>query len=325
MMELKEYQKDAVERLKDDVDHILDSGESQICVFQAPTGSGKTIMMAELLRQLAKETKKFSFVWISVRMLHEQSKEKLERYYENDKTLQCSYFDDLQDRKIAENEILFVNWSSINKKDINIYIKENEQENNLNNIIENTKDEGREIILIIDESHHTASSEKSKELIEIINPKVTLEVSATPQLTEGIGGLVKVSLSDVKAEEMIKSEISVNPEFLEIKIGSESSDEIVIGEALKKRKEILKLYEEKHANINPLVLIQLPDQKGNLVNKKDEILRILKDKFKISEESGKLAIWLSEEKTETLANIEKNDNEVEVLVFKQAPALSVVV
>jgi type III restriction enzyme len=65
----------------------------------------------------------------------------------------------------------------------------------------------------------------------------------------------------------------------------------------------------------------LPDQKGNLINKKDDVLKILKDKFKITEESGKLAVWLSEEKTDTLTNIEKNDNEVEVLVFKQAPAL----
>ena len=266
-MDLKEYQKDAVERLKGNVEHIANSGESEICIFQAPTGSGKTIMVAELLRQLAKETKKFSFIWISVRMLHKQSKEKLENYYETDRTLQCSYFDDLQDRKIAENEILFINWHSINKKDINIYVRENEQENNLNNIIENTKKEGREIILVIDESHHTASSEKSKELIEIISPKVTIEVSATPQLTEGIGGLVKVNLSDVKAEEMIKSEISVNPEFLEIRVGSKSSDELVIGEALKKREELSKFYEREHSNVNPLVLIQLPDQKGNLVNK----------------------------------------------------------
>lgn len=321
MMELKEYQKDAVERLNDNVNHILESGENQICIFQAPTGSGKTIMMAELLRQLAKNNKGFSFIWISVRMLHEQSKEKLESYYESNRTLQCSYFDDLQDRKIAENEILFVNWHSINKKDINIYVKENEEENNLNNIIDNTKKEGREIILIIDESHHTASSEKSRELMEIIGPKITIEVSATPQLTEGIGGLVKVNLSDVKAEEMIKSEIAVNPEFMDIKIEAKSSDELVIEEALKKREGLLKFYKQENSDVNPLVLIQLPDQKGNLVNKKDEIIGILENRYKLTEKSGKLAVWLSEEKTETLANIEKNDNEVEVLVFKQAPAL----
>lgn len=324
MIELKNYQKQAVENLKTKVENVLRSSERGVVIFQSPTGSGKTVMVSELLKRLVKnrkDSKKFSFVWVSVRMLHEQSKEKLEKYYENDRLLMCSYFEDLEDREIGENEILFINWHSINKKDVNIYIKENEQENNLDSIITNTKEDGREIILIIDESHHTASSEKSKELIEAIDPKVTIEVSATPHLKENVSEIEKVYLLDVKTEEMIKSEIAVNPEFLDMKIGTKSSDEIVIEQALNKREELVKTYKKEGINVNPLILIQLPDQKGNLINKKDDILELLKNKFKITEENGKLAIWLSEEKTDTLANIEKNDNEVEVLVFKQAAAL----
>ena len=324
MIELKNYQVEAITNLKDTFERLLRSSETEICIFRAPTGSGKTIMVSELLKKLVKDRRddrRFSFIWISVRMLHEQSKEKLEKYYEGDRLLQCSYFEDLEDRRIGENEILFINWHSINKKDINIYVRENEQDNNLNSIIQNTKEEGREIILVIDESHHTASSEKSKELIEVISPKVTLEVSATPHLKENASGLVNVHLSEVKAEEMIKSEIAVNPEFMAIKLGSESSDKLVIDQALKKRKELANLYVKGGSNINPLVLVQLPDQKSDLVNKKDDVLRILRDKFNITEENGKLAVWLSEEKTETLLNVDKKDSEVDVLVFKQAPAL----
>ena len=324
MIELRNYQKEAINELRGTIEKLIKSSEREICVFQAPTGSGKTVMVSDLLKNLVKDRKddkKFSIIWVSVRMLHEQSKEKLEKYYESDRLLQCSYFEDLEDKKIGENEILFINWHSINKKDINIYIRENEQDNNLNAIIENTKAEGREVILIIDESHHTASSDKSKELIEVIGPKVTLEVSATPHLKENLSGLVRVKLSDVKAEEMIKSEISVNPEFMDLKVEAKSSDELVIGQALKKRKELAELYSKQGSNVNPLMLIQLPDQKSNLINKKDDVIAILKDKFDVTEANGKLAVWLSEEKTETLANVEKSDNEVEVLVFKQAPAL----
>ena len=119
---------------------------------------------------------------------------------------------------------------------------------------------------------------------------------------------------------MIKSEIAVNPEFLSLKVGPKSSDEIVIEQAIKKRNELKKLYEKNGSDINPLLLIQLPDQRGNLINKKDDVIKILKSKG-ITEESGKMAIWLSEEKTDTLVNVEKNDNDVEVLVFKQAIAL----
>lgn len=323
MVELKDYQKEAVENLQQKIEKSLKSSDNEVIVFQAPTGSGKTVMVSALLKDLVrrrKDDKRFSFVWVSVRMLHSQSKEKLEDFYEDDRTLKCSYFEDLEDRKIAENEILFINWHSINKKDINIFVKENEKDNNLSNIIKNTKDDGRTIVLIIDESHHTAGSDKSKELIEVINPKITLEVSATPHLGSNATEKETVRLSDVKAEEMIKSEIAINPEFLEIKIGSQSADEIVISEALKKRAELIKMYKKEGSNINPLMLIQLPDNKSNLVSKKEDVVKILDEKG-ITEKNGKLAIWLSEDKSDTLLNIEKNDNEVEVLIFKQAIAL----
>jgi len=323
MIELKDYQKRAVENLHNKIGNSLKSSDNEVVIFQAPTGSGKTVMVSEVLKEIIrnrKDDRKFSFVWVSVRMLHKQSKEKLEKYYEDDRLLKCSYFEDLEDRKIGENEILFINWHSINKKDINIFVRENEQDNNLNSIIQNTKEEGKTIILVIDESHHTASSEKSRELIEAISPKVTLEVSATPHLKENVSEIEKVHLADVKAEEMIKSEIAVNPEFLKIKVGTKSSDEIVIEQALKKREELKKMYEKESVDINPLVLIQLPDSKGDLIDKKDDVIKIL-GKMKITESNEKLAIWLSEDKSDTLPNIEKNDNEVEVLIFKQAIAL----
>jgi len=321
-MELKDYQKKAIDNLQRKFENSLRSFENEIIVFQAPTGSGKTVMVSELLKDFVKnreDDKSFSFIWVSVRMLHEQSKEKLEVYYEDDRTIKCSYFDDLEDRRIGENETLFVNWHSINKKGINLMVKENEKDNNLNSVIKNTKEDGRTVILIIDESHHTAKSEKSKELIVTINPKITLEVSATPHLTE-IDEIEKVRLSDVKAEEMIKSEISVNPEFLKVKIGNKSSDELVIEEALKKRDALAKMYKKEGSNVNPLMLIQLPDNRAGLTSKKEGIVKIL-NKEGIIEKNGKLAIWLSEDKSDTLPDIEKNDSEVDVLIFKQAIAL----
>lgn len=323
MIQLRNYQQNAVERLLTESNNLLKSDENEVLVLQAPTGSGKTIIVAEYLKELVLNkdiNKQFSFVWISVRRLHDQSKEKLEQYYENDRLIICSYFDELQDKKIGENEILFLNWHSINKKDINIFVKDNEQDNNLNSIIQNTKEDGREIVLIIDESHHTASSEKSRELIEIISPKLTLEVSATPHLKQDASS-IKVNLSSVKEEEMIKNDILVNPEFMDIKVKSDSADELVIEQAIKKREELLKLYKDEGTDINPLVLIQLPDKKQDMDDKKEKVIKILKEKFGITEENGRLAIWLSEDKSDTLPNIEKNDNEVEVLIFKQAIAL----
>ena len=324
MIELRNYQKEAIKNLHAKVEKALITPENKVVIFQAPTGSGKTLMVSEMLKKLVRDRKSdktFSFIWVSVRMLHEQSKEKLEKYYEDDRLIQCSYFEDLEDRKIGENEILFINWHSINKKDINIYVRENEQDNNLNSIIRNTKEEGRDIILIIDESHHTAKSEKSRELIEVISPKVTLEVSATPHLAENVFEIERIPLSSVKAEEMIKSEISVNPEFSKKKIGDKSADELVIESALLKRKWLQLKLKEEDANINPLVLIQLPDKREGMDDKKRSIINILEEKFDITEKNERLAIWIPEQHSDALANIERNDNKVEVLIFKQAIAL----
>jgi len=74
MIELRDYQKRAVEGLKTTVQKVLRSPENEVVIFQSPTGSGKTVMVSEMLKQLVKDNKKrYSFVWVSVRMLHKQS------------------------------------------------------------------------------------------------------------------------------------------------------------------------------------------------------------------------------------------------------------
>ena len=52
MIELKDYQETAIEKLKNEVNELLESDENKICVFKSPTGSGKTLMMADALKRL---------------------------------------------------------------------------------------------------------------------------------------------------------------------------------------------------------------------------------------------------------------------------------
>ncbi|HII68979.1 TPA: Flp pilus assembly complex ATPase component TadA, partial [Candidatus Woesearchaeota archaeon] len=69
MIELRDYQKKAVESLKAKVQNVLNTPDNEVVIFQSPTGSGKTVMVSEMLKQLVKENhKKYSFVWVSVRM-----------------------------------------------------------------------------------------------------------------------------------------------------------------------------------------------------------------------------------------------------------------
>jgi type III restriction enzyme len=326
-IEFKKYQETAIVRLKREANELLDADGNKICIFKSPTGSGKTLMVAEFLKRLIDsrvDGKTFSFVWIAVNKLHDQSRNSLTKYYDQFGVgLKCSYFDDLDDRKIGGNEILFLNWASINKKD-NVYVRANERENNLSAIISRTKDEGRIVILIIDESHRNAETEKSKELIEAIGPKVTIEVSATPQLNNA-NRIVEVDLKDAKDEGMIKKEIVINPGFesykLDEKLADKTADEMVVEAALKKRIELSKKYHDEGASMNPLVLIQIPDAREGLIDKKDSVIQML-GKYGITTENGRLAIYLSDKDDKiNLENIEKNENEVQAMIFKQAIAV----
>ena len=331
-MQLKIYQQNAIDELLTKAKRLLDLGSGKKLVFKAPTGSGKTIMMAEFLKRLVDDRdigQSLGFIWTAPRQLHNQSREKLENYFETSRALKCSLFEDLDDRKISENEILFFNWESINKAD-NIYIRDNEQDFNLSKVLERTKEEGREIILVIDEAHHHATSEISQGLIQMIGPKLTIEVSATPVLRDP-DDMVSVAIEDVKKEGMIKKGIILNDDFVnfvqEGKIQTQKlsggSEELVIDAAMKKRQELVEAYKKEGVNVNPLVLIQLPDRRTSLEDRiRERVESILKNKYNISteKENNKLAIWLSGEHINK-EEVEKPDNYVEVLLFKQAIAL----
>lgn len=332
MICLKEYQDEAIRELKVKANRILESKGNKSIVFKAPTGSGKTIMVAEFLKRFVEhrtDNKTFAFIWTAPRKLHDQSKKKLEKYFFESKSIRCSFFEDLTDKRIDSTEVLFLNWESI-RRDDNIYIRDNEQDLNLSHIIENTVEDGHIIVLLIDESHFGASTEIANDLIAMFNPKLTVEISATP--TIGGDEQVTVYREDVIRDGMIKKRIAINPEFKNIITGrsidttevrteiGETTNEFVIKVALKKREMLAETFKKIGSNVNPLMLIQLPDRRKGKIDLKDEIIGILKDNHSITVDNGKLAIHLSEDK-ENLENISRNDCDAEVMIFKQAIAL----
>lgn len=330
-MILKAYQTAAISKLISRSRELVLERTGAKIVFKSPTGSGKTIMMASYLEKLISDSElqniPISFIWAAPRKLHIQSKEKLKRFYEETQKLDCVEFYDLHDLALGRNEVLFLNWESINKSEKNTIVKENERDFYLSNVLENTRQLGHKIILIIDESHHHAKSETSQQLIQDMAPDLTIEVSATPIISDP-DEIVTVSLEQVRDQGMIKKSVVLNPNFSNSfkanQVNSElagTTDQFVLSEALKRREELSAEYRKTGSKVNPLLLIQLPDRKSEVEELlMDEVVEYLKEIHNISTKNGKLAIYLSESKS-GLENIEKNDSEVEVLIFKQAIAL----
>lgn len=329
-MELKQYQEEAVQRLFFDSTELLGLEPGKKIVLKAPTGAGKTVMMAEYLRMLRTESPfggKLSVIWAAPRKLHTQSMEKLKAYFADSMVFKCSEFAGLTNRVISSGEILFMNWESINKNERNTIVKEREGDFYLEKVIERTKESGNLIVLVIDESHHHATSEISKSLIADMQPDLTIEVSATPVLGD-VDAMVSVPIEKVKEEGMIKLGVTLNPDFVNVLEKSsiqsalkDGSDLFVLDQGMTKLRELRETYRSLGSGVNPLLLIQLPDKKSDFGETlQDELTDHLAEKWGVSLANENLAIYLSESKSH-LENIAKNDSPVEVMFFKQAIAL----
>ncbi len=346
MITLKPYQEQAVDNLITALSDLLtnDIHDQEICVFQSPTGSGKTVMVAKFIERLIDELPDLDlcFIWVSIGKgeLHKQSKNKLSKIF-------CGFpitnlaedlFPGARDI-INRNEVIVVNWESIRNQDKegnwkNVMMKDGEK-NNLRDVITNTKKTGRQIVLIIDEAHIGQGTERTEQLLEEFHPDSIIEMSATPKFIKveeidllrsqeglihkfnhGRSYYVYVNSQDVIDQEMIKDELIINMDIKDKIEESDNSFSLILKSGYDKQQELVKAFKDSNININPLTLIQIPNAiKGNELIQKIE--QFLSEKG-FTEENGKVAKWLSEEKSDCLNTITDNNSRVEFLIFKQA-------
>ena len=335
MIQLKDYQRKAVRELKRKMIDMLNlPDDRQKLVFKAPTGSGKTVMTSALLDELTQELPengdciytRVAWVWIAPNKLHQQSYRSMRNFFSETRSLRPVMFDECDHLEgLQQGDVLFLNWESINK-DNAVMIRDNEQNRTLFELLRRTRIQSNvPIVVVIDEEHMFGgrNAMKSEKVLKSINPKIELRISATP-VTMSFQA-VEVRRSEVVAEEMIKKGVELNPN---VRSSNEQTsltvNQQLLVKALKKREELAKAYAEY--GINPLLLIQLPNDTSDTLSNEEktiaeEMKAYLSDMCNISVENGKLAVWLSKDKSPNLDTITKADDMTEVLLFKQAIAL----
>lgn len=315
-------------------------------LLKAPTGAGKTLITSAFIDSLQTESPLLpfigdvAFIWITFgEKLAYQSKDKFyDTFFPNLRNTLSTPEDCLD--SLQSNEILFINWEKLSQAKTTDRLKLRRPDNVLDrkevgyyfeDIIENTHAQGRDIILIIDESHSHVETKNSQEIIEIINPRLIYNMSATPFKTKdaknSFAGLVmdkKAKLIEVDRQKvidagLIKQEIKCQTEEDLKRFEGANIDEVMLDLAIEKRNQIKDEWQKIGLNINPLCLIQLPDDDSTFDDKtetKEEFTKKYLKRRGIPE--SRIGEWLDNSPVKSEWRLTDNDSEIDFLLFKLA-------
>lgn len=303
-MELKEFQLAAVKSLFEAMDK-----PARDIILKSPTGSGKTIILTYFMHQYIQSFPKTVFVWLTPGKgnLEEQSKAKMDKYIHASQTKLLS---DVMTAGFEENDSCFINWEKLTKKGNNA-LKDSERTNFLEHI-QHALNNGIRFVIIVDESHQN-NTIKADEIIQYFHTDKIIRCSATPK---GIAKaeIIEIPEEDVIAAGLIKKMLVINQDFPQT-IETDDQTAFLLEKALLKQRELRAAFLQNDTDINPLILIQIPNKSETL---QDGVERYLETQG-LTYENGQLAVWLSDQH-ENLEGIDKPNAVSSAVIIKQAVA-----
>lgn len=302
-IELKEFQVNCVNELL----NATTVGTKREVLVQAPTGSGKTIILLEYINEYIEENTNTIFVWLTPGKgdLEEQSRDKMTKYLPN-----------LNSKNIAEvllsgfeaGDTAFINWEIITKKGNNA-LKEQERKN-LFERIDEAYNRGYNFIVIVDEEHLNKTV-KAEAIIDYLKPNYIVRVSATTKKNKE-AEFIQIDELDVINEGLITRSLYIN-ENVSSNAKLENEHVYLLDLALEKQKAIRKEYRDNNIDVNPLIIVQMPNNSNDMLEQIEEIL----DNKGYSYKNKTVAIWLADRK-ENIEDISYNNAESIILIMKQA-------
>lgn len=204
---LKVFQETAVADLRKQFLELWKTTNRKLpLIFKSPTGSGKTVMVAQFLKDLSNDPQfdlDKAYLWFSFsEESYEQSKDKLFDYYGGASELNLLDLNDLNRGKLENNDVFFINWQKIKSstkegrklREPTEYTYGNE--GIFDEFIKQTQEDKREIILIIDEAHRDTDTELAEDLITLIDPRIILKITATPKTEPSASDVLRWNFSN---------------------------------------------------------------------------------------------------------------------------------
>jgi type III restriction enzyme len=341
---LRVYQEKARDAIVSDcVDHIQSNPEQErIYGFVAPTGAGKTAIVAKAIKETSAQlNNRVAFVWLTISSgdLDGQSYTALKKHLNRSGVGVLTVKDALNAclDNMAGN-VVVIGWSAINDEKngepSNIVMRANERNANFPAMCANTRDAGIPIVVILDEAHTHANTQRAKQIRDrYIRPLYVLEVSATPIDVHHWHASYKsaknntpypgITYREVADAHMVKKDIYAQT-FLHYKDG--------VQQAAMRLVDLIDLAKQCDAKFLPKMLIFIPNKNNGSVEV-DDILTLLKTSFNWTVDSGDVKLVLADDKTENWENCKvDNMDTTKVLITKEAigtgvdiPSISMIV
>lgn len=290
--ELFDYQETAVNNLSQNLASAISKklrtkGFPEYYCLQAPTGSGKTIMIAETIRRLG-DTEEgilqnynvstgadflgLMFVVVAPNSLHKQFSDSLkDSGLEEGGIFKLKELNEVVNKphSLDVNDVLVLNYASFNKENNRSRLF-NERDSNLEKQFESLRERNIFPVVIPDEAHIAFESNNSKDFFRnVVQPIVYATVTATPELKKGVvvsGAETPQTLTQVNRQSVVDSGVIVETVYVNDGIKNYASftdfsgNDLYVYSAIEQAKKMAAEYKEEGSKVKPLAAIQLPSK-----------------------------------------------------------------
>jgi len=301
-------------------------GHNGYLLIEAPTGSGKTLMAGTIVERFSHKESVVWFWFAPFKGVTGQTTASLRAQFQGLRLRELS--DDREAAMCRGGDVFVTTWQSVATrfKDSRSIRKEGELNPSIDTLVENLREQGLRIGVVVDEAHHSfgKGTQASTFFHEVLNPEYTILITATPddkdvkhfEKAMGIAELQRIRVGRVAAVDagLIKMGVKCAAYFVDpdkrLLVDLEGT---ALRDGVAAHRKIKRTLEEMKVPLVPLLLVQADSKPKSIEKLKDRLLRM-----GFSDEQ--IAVHTAKEPDADLLAL-ANDEQREVLIFKMAVAL----